>query len=125
MRFNLFANSLILASISAIELASDDYNPFSMLAQVETGTEWAANGFEPSSYKRPEDNCCQVYLGKDFTDPVAEPLCWKQSTDKPGGKAHGAFKTYGSKEKTIQGIDCGKSTWAQVLDKDHEDKFLK
>ena len=116
MQLKLFASSLILASSSAIELATedDDYNPFGMLAQVETSAEWKSNGFEPSLYKRPEDNCCQVYLGKDFSDPVDEPLCWTKN--KKGGIA--GSKTYGSETKTIHAIDCGKNTWAQVLAKD-------
>ena len=81
MRLNLYASSLILASATAMDLAtSDDYAPITnTLAQVDAEAEWPANGFVASTYKRPADNCCVVYMGVDWTKVVDEPLCWGES----------------------------------------------
>ena len=121
MRFNLYSSSLVLASTAAMELAtkSDYYDPLNTLAQVDADAEWSSNGFEPSGYRRPEDNCCVVYMGKEWTEPVSEPLCWDNS-DK-AAKKQGASKIYGSDKKIIRALDCGKNTWAQVLENAHYD----
>ena len=111
MRLNLYSSSLILASTAAMELATNsDYDPLNTLAQVDADAEWSSNGFEPTDYRKPEDNCCVVYMGKEWTEPVDEPLCWDNS-DK-AAKKQGASKLYGSSSKIIRALDCGKNTWA-------------
>lgn len=82
------------------------------LSQVDA--EWASNGYRASNYKRPDDNCCILYLGKGWTEPDEEPVCWDKS---PGAADKPASKMYGTKAKPtkwIRGVDCGKNTWAEI-----------
>ena len=117
MRFNLFASSLIVALSAAIYMEAADVvtehdDDSLMLAQVDSAAEWLSNGKVKSEYLRPADNCCYVYMGKDFTDPVAEPLCWDNSE---GAKLKGRQKKYDDdKTKFVMGVDCGKNTWVDL-----------
>ena len=111
MRLNLFASSLVLATSSAIEVATNDYDPMNF-AQVEATI--PANGYRKPNYKRPPDHCCQVYFGEGFTEPDDEPFCWDNS---PDAKLPGKYKYYGTEEKpkAIKGLDCGKHTWMNAF----------
>ena len=100
MRFNLFASSLIVALSAAIyieagQAVTEHDDGTLMYAQVDSTAEWMSNGKKKSEYLRPADNCCYIYMGLDFTDPVAEPLCWDNSDD---AKIKGKSKNYGDKK---------------------------
>ena len=63
-------------------------------------------------YKRPEDHCCVVYHGENYTDPDKHTVCWPR-----GGAKKGFEKKF---DKYIKGVDCGKNTWIDLIsDKTH------
>ena len=117
MRFNLFASSLIVALSAAIYMEAADVvtehdDDSLMLAQVDSAAEWLSNGKIKSEYLRPADHCCYVYMGLNFTDPVAEPFCWDNSDD---AVTKGKMKKFGDGEtKFVMGVDCGKNTWVDL-----------
>ena len=84
MRVKFFASSLIFAASRAIDLVSD-YDPLIFTqAQVDASAEWTADGKHPKTYQRPDDNCCVIYHGKDFTKPADQPVCWPRGFGKKG-----------------------------------------
>ena len=123
MRFNFFASSLTVALSAAVYMQAADVvtehdDDTLMLAQVDSEGVWYANGKKKSSYLRPADNCCYIYMGLDYTDPVKEPLCWDNSED---AENKGTQKEYGDKKaKFVMGVDCGKNTWVELLQLSHK-----
>ena len=120
MRFNLFASSLIIALSAAVYIDADnkmselDIDDTLMMTQVDSTAEWVASGKKKSEYLRPEDNCCYIYMGLDFTEPAAGgPLCWDKGEDV---KIRGKSNEYGDKDtKFVLGVDCGKNTWVDLF----------
>ena len=65
-------------------------------------------------YHRPEDNCCVLYHGDQFTEENKDPVCWDLESGKP---------VYDKEVKDIKGVDCGKNTWVDFTSSDYQFKI--
>jgi len=79
MRMNLFASSLLAATSTAMYISQDmaltNLDSSMSLAQTSTTEGWKINGTIDSKYVRPDDDCCIVFTGLNFTKPLDKPVC--------------------------------------------------
>ena len=108
MHFNLFATSMLLSMISAVEIEA--MTTALLEDHPRTGVRPDHNGTVESLYHRPKDNCCFIYYEEKLADMREEPICWDLASGKP---------VYDQTvDKNIKGVDCGKNTWVDFTSSD-------
>ena len=88
-------------------------------AQVDAEESFRVNGTHDRLYHKPDDNCCYIYLKRDFKRRVEKAACWDKEVTTNKGEIDSIFKVYGDfLNEFVEGVDCGKDTWITLHEAD-------